>query len=593
MLPTDLDLVSVPVAHLPVIRALIDQLGIHAIIDAALPQHPLSRVSDADCVVVMMLNVLCGRVALFRMDEWLGRTDVELLLGAGREADAFDDNRLSAALDHIDTAGTDSLLTAVVTDYFERPDRETTYSVNQDFTSYSFYGEYADVSPSGPKPTFGRSKDERPDLKQLFFGLSLHGSAGIPLVCSTLDGNTSDARANRDHLARLARLLPAEDDVTIVGDCKLVDRQTVGQLLSAGFHFVSLLPDSYALRAELVSNAWAAEPDVSTWPLLGSHPGRRKSDPPTLYRGRSVEAPFPVLLHRSAGEGLAGPPEGVPSIETMRFLIVHSDSLAALFDAQLERRLTGEREGVAAALSRVNRTPASCGQDALRVAHKALPKLRFHRAELTATVETRPLKRTKRGRPAKGAEAPTETVWLVTATVERDDDAVVRARRHASCFPLVTDHLDTPGWDDARILAEYRHQGIVEGNTGFRWLKGPAAVSPMFLKTPTRMRALGLVMILALMVRNYWQFQMRKAARTAGEKITHPFTKRPVANLTAEMAMAHFGGMQTLRLRREKGAWVRMPQRVSAIAHQILGYHGIAEAVFWTPPPGNSQILVV
>src|SRR3954469_22891659 len=99
---SDLDVHSVPVAHLPVIRALIDELGIHAIIDAALPQHPLSRVSDADCVVAMMLNILCGRVALFRMDHWVGRTDVELLLGVGREADAFDDNRLAAALDHID-----------------------------------------------------------------------------------------------------------------------------------------------------------------------------------------------------------------------------------------------------------------------------------------------------------------------------------------------------------------------------------------------------------------------------------------------------------------------------------------------------------
>lgn len=139
---------SVPVAHLPVIRALIDQLGIHAIVDAALPRHPLSRVSDADCVVTMMLNILCGRVALFRMDGWLERTDVELLLGPGRDSDALVDDRLASALDHIDAHGTDNLLTAVVTSYLDRPARETTYSVHQDFTSVSFYGEYNDVSPN-------------------------------------------------------------------------------------------------------------------------------------------------------------------------------------------------------------------------------------------------------------------------------------------------------------------------------------------------------------------------------------------------------------------------------------------------------------
>jgi hypothetical protein len=193
---------SVPVAHLPVLRALIDRLGIHAIIDAALPRHPLSRVSDADCVVAMMLNVLCGRVALFRMDEWMARTDVELLLGPGREAEAFNDSRLATSLDHLDDYGTDTILTAVVTAYVDRPGRDTTYSVHQDFTTFSFYGEYRDVSPCGPTPTYGHSKDFRPDLKQLVFGLSIHGSAGVPLVCSMVDGNTSDSRANRDQIGR-------------------------------------------------------------------------------------------------------------------------------------------------------------------------------------------------------------------------------------------------------------------------------------------------------------------------------------------------------------------------------------------------------
>lgn len=589
---TDSDYQAIPVAHLPVLRALIDQLGIHAIVDAALPKHPLSRVSDADCVVAMMLNVLCGRVALFRMDQWIGRTDTELLLGVGREADAFDDNRLAAALDHIDTIGTDCVLSAVVQRYFAGPARETTYSVHQDFTTFSFYGEYRDVSPTGPLPLFGHSKDLRPDLKQLVFGLSLHGSAGIPLVCSTLDGNTADTRANRNHLAELVKMLPPEDEVTIVGDCKLVDGQTIGQLLSAGFHFVSLLPNTYNLRGELVSDAWKAEPDATQWPLLGSHPGRLRADPDTQYRGRSVEAPFPVLLQGPPIMAGEGPPEGVPSIEIMRFLIVHSDSLAANFQAQLPKRLTGEQAAVAGALARVNRKPASCQQDGLRAAQKALPKLRFHTVTLALEPEERPVKRARRGRPRKAAGTPTETVWLARATVERDEAAVLRERQHASCFPLMTDHLETPGWDDVRILAEYRHQDIVEGNTGFRWLKGPAAVSPMFLKTPTRMRALGLVMVLALMVRNYWQFRMRAAAREADERIVHPFTKRPVANLTAEMAMDHFAGMQAVLLRRDEG-WTRIPRSFSPTAAQILRYLRVPEAVFWTPPRAKCEVLRV
>ncbi len=580
-----------PVAHLPVIRGLIDQLGIHEIINELLPMHPLARVSDADCVVTMMLNVLCGRVALFRMDWWLARTDAELLLGPGKPADAFDDNRLSAALDHIDDIGTDKLLTAVVKRYLERPGRDTTYSVHQDFTSYSFYGEYEDVSPSGPAPAFGHSKDLRPDLKQLVFGLSIHGNSGIPLVCSTLDGNTSDARANRDHLARLSKLLPEEDDITIVADSKLVDEQTIGQLLSAGFHFVSLVPNTYNIRGASIADAWKTEPEVAKWPILGSHPGRKKSDPPVFYRGWSVERPFPVLLHKTPSGENPGPCEAVASVETMRFLVVHSDSLEENFNSQLEHRLAEEKEDVAKAVERFNRKPASCRNDAMEAGQKAMPKLRFHKLDLQVEAEVHPLKRKGRGRPPKDEAPPTETVWVLRAVLTDDKEAVIRERQHASCFSLITDHLAESGWDDVRILAEYRHQGIVEGNTGFRWLKGPAAVSPMFLKTPTRMRALGLVMIFALMVRNYWQYKMRTAAKDAGEKILHLFTKRPVANLTAEMAMEHFGGMHMLQLRQEDGSWKRLSRDIPETGRQILRYLGLSEDIFWTPPSPKIGIL--
>lgn len=579
-----------PVAHLPVLRALMDQLGIPAILDAALPKHRLSRVSDADCVVAMMLNILCGRVALFRMDWWLARTDVELLLGEGREADAFDDNRLSAALDHLDALGTDSVLTEVVRRFLDRPGRERSYSVHQDFTTISLHGEYADISPTGPKPMFGHSKDLRPDLKQLVFGLALHGSVGVPLLCTTFDGNTSDTHANRDQLARLAKLLPTEDDVTIVADCKLVDPQTLGQIAAAGFHFVSLLPNAYKLRAKLVNAAWEANPDVTTWPVLGSHAGRLKSDPPTLYRGKSVEAEFPMLLHPPLAAGVAGPKQLIASGETLRFLLVHSDALAANFAARLPGRIADEAAAITAAVTRFNRKPGSCERDALAAAQTGVGTSLFHQVVVSVESVVQPVKRKGRGRPTKGSETPTTTVWCARATAVLDEVAVARERREASCFPLITDHLDTAGWDDARILSEYRHQGIIEGITGFRWLKGPAAVAPMFLKTPTRMRALGLVMVLALMVRNYWQFTMRSAAREAGEKIVHPFTRRPVANLTAEMAMDHFGGLHVVRLQLND-TWCRSPPKLSDTATQILRYLAVPPSVFWTPPREKMAVM--
>ena len=53
----------------------------------------------------MILNILEGRVATYDLERWLARTDSELLLGVGCPANAFNDTRLAACLDHIAEEG--------------------------------------------------------------------------------------------------------------------------------------------------------------------------------------------------------------------------------------------------------------------------------------------------------------------------------------------------------------------------------------------------------------------------------------------------------------------------------------------------------
>jgi hypothetical protein len=71
-----------------------------------------------------------------------------------------------------------------------------------------------------------------------------------------------------------------------------------------------------------------------------------------------------------------------------------------------------------------------------------------------------------------------------------------------------------------------------------RWLKGPAAVAPVFLETPTRRRALGLVLGLARMVRNFAQYHLRAAMKKEARPVAHPLSRRRLVDiLTTEVAM--------------------------------------------------------
>jgi hypothetical protein len=71
-------------------------------------------------------------------------------------------------------------------------------------------------------------------------------------------------------------------------------------------------------------------------------------------------------------------------------------------------------------------------------------------------------------------------------------------------------------------------------STGFRWLKGPNMVAPMFLNTPARIAAIGMVFVLALLVRNYIQAVVR-ANLAEREGLTFPnMDYKPTKSPTTE-----------------------------------------------------------
>ena len=110
----DIHIESRSVGHLPLIRSILCRLGIPQVVEHHCPRHAQSRVSDAECLTVMVLNILSGRVALYAMEKWCAVTDTELLIGEGCDPDAFNDTRLAVALDHLDQVGTDKLMGSVI-----------------------------------------------------------------------------------------------------------------------------------------------------------------------------------------------------------------------------------------------------------------------------------------------------------------------------------------------------------------------------------------------------------------------------------------------------------------------------------------------
>ena len=87
--------------------------------------------------------------------------------------------------------------------------------------------EQSEKEDSLLKIEYGHSKDLRPDLKQLMFGL---GSVdGIPLFADVMNGSTSDKSWNGNMAIRMKDLLPKEtlDSMVTIADSAMVTAENL------------------------------------------------------------------------------------------------------------------------------------------------------------------------------------------------------------------------------------------------------------------------------------------------------------------------------------------------------------------------------
>src|SRR2546423_13352535 len=194
-----------PVAHLPLVLGVVRKLNVAALIDTFCPPHPAHVLSCGRGVEALVLAILDGHHALYKVGTRLEERGMLPLLQAGMGRASLNDYRLGQILDALFAAHLNRVFGAIALNALEVYALSTPW-LHQDTTTITLYGAYEEEAhlgkgPVPPRPAYGHSKDGHDDLKQVLLSLC-ETSDGLPPRLGVPERNTNrstDAPPANDH----------------------------------------------------------------------------------------------------------------------------------------------------------------------------------------------------------------------------------------------------------------------------------------------------------------------------------------------------------------------------------------------------------
>ena len=463
--------------HLGIVAGICDEIGLSETIASQIKDHG-RKVSVGQAVKAMILNGL-GFVSrpLYLSPEFFHNKPVELLVGADIEADDLNDDCLGRALDQLFKQGVTEVFAAVSAKALQVFGIETEYA-HLDSTSFGLHGEYDETEKSlsnedtnEPMPihiTHGYSRDKRPDLKQAMVSLICANQASLPTWFRALDGNSTDSSSFAETIQAYLKQFTEDDDLPVfVADAALYNAPTLTQFPEK-LRWITRVPATLNAVKEIYAQ-------VDNEDLFVADEETRYMEFGAYYA--SIKQRWLLVLH-----------------ETSRLKQGQN----------LQKRVDKERQRIEKKVQALQNKDFGC-EDAINQALSALTKKwQFHRIETTCYVEKR---YQQPGRPTD--ETPFEMVWRFEGQLLEDDAVLEQIRRKHGKYVIATNELDEQTLGLLKMLAIYKQQSS-SVERGFRFLKDPMFFADsLFLKKPSRIMALLMVMGLSLLVYALAEHQVR------------------------------------------------------------------------------------
>ena len=493
--------------HLGLLASVIKDLGLIDMINARLVPDEQEVITPGEAIAGMILNGLgFANRPVSLTPQFFANKPLDLLFREGLCAEMFNRFKLGRTLDEAYAYGCDLLFHELALAVCAHEGIDLRFN-HLDTTSFALSGVYVpDSDEQAITITHGYSRDHRPDLKQAVLELLVSQDGGVPFVSKSWDGNTSDIAVFQERAqALMAVFQNASSPRYLIADSKLYHEDNAPNLQKLGF--ITRIPNTLGAVSQVIAPALTWD----TW---------QPFDDATRYQ-------CIALCHYGMAQ---------------RWLVVHAQAALERAEATVTKAKQREAEAIEKPLFHLQATrfpTPEVAQDALATLAK---RWTYHQVESSTLIEHK--RYAGKGRPTPST--PLKAIeWHIQARVRPDQETLGYHKHVKACFVLGTT-IGVSQLSDAAVIAAYKSQSCVEG--GFRLLKAPLFfVSSLFVKKPSRIEGLLMVMTLALLVYSVAQRRMRQQLARRNETVPNQI-HQPTASPTLRWVFQLLEGIHRVRV---------------------------------------------
>ncbi len=469
--------------HLGIIAGIIDEIGIVEIINEQLGIKPQEKLNNGIIVKSIILNAL-GFVSrpLYLFTQFFNDKATEHLFGEGIVPEDFNDDKIGRVMDKLYQFGLTNIFLLIALTALKKYEIDNKYS-HLDSTSISLQGDYEicqtgtaeNLEPTPMKIVHGYSKDKRPDLKQFLINLIASGDGGVPLFLECGNGNDNDKAKFAQLLSNFKKQI--DFDSIFVADSALYTADNL--LVIEHLKWITRVP-----RSIKAAQFYVRETPDSEF-IKTDREGYKAVEKESNYAG--IKQKWIIIESAARKES---------DLKQLSKKIIKDEAKANSLVTSLSQKKYENRTEIKAVFD--------CEQK----------KLKYHDLVLKDVAKTTDKKSKK-------------IVYKATIVLEKKSDKIEADKKKAGRFILATNVLENLSPSD--ILTAYKGQQSCE--RGFRFLKDPLFFADsVFLKSPSRVETLAMLMGLSLLVYTIGQRQLRanlKQNQTGVENQLGKLTDKP------------------------------------------------------------------